>query len=622
MKGFGKRCRILTGCILLIAMLIVTASAVPIENCPGGCTHQAAIGTTHYDTLLGSITAAENGSTVTLLSDVTVTSPLTIAKALTLDLGGKTLTANLSTPGQSAVRFIQDGTVQNGKISASTGSALLVSGCSVTIEKDALLEANSTDPVLCITANKERTAQVTLAGEIHGKEASALISAVSAEGSCQLQILKDAKLTALENTAIAFDCAGKLQIEGGSIQAKKDAISVNLIKDRTTELSISGGEIFSEEGEVIAFTLEEDAEAPKDFITGGTYQKLPTAYIPAYCKILQNTDGTYVVISDYLLTFAVNGGTGTMEPVKVPCGSSITLPQCSTASPAGMDFAGWEIGGTLYAPGDSYTPTADTTIVALWKAHVHTGGTATCLKKAVCSICGESYGKLGAHSLQYHNGYAATCTDSGMNAHSTCKLCGGCFVDGIKISASSLTMPALGHSWETTDAVPATCKTDGCLAYRQCKICSAMQVSGKTVTEEELLLPATGHTMETIAATQATCKDAGVQAHEHCTTCDLLFLKGTPVEAAQLTTALSSHVLSDWQQDAYYHWKTCVDCEEVFRQSEHRDSDLDGICDDCSCVMTVQKDSAVESGFSWLFLLPVIAAVAIAIPLALKKRKV
>ena len=39
--------------------------------------------------------------------------------------------------------------------------------------------------------------------------------------------------------------------------------------------------------------------------------------------------------------------------------------------------------------------------------HEHTGGTATCLKKAVCSICNEEYGEYGAHD--YKNGVCTVC---------------------------------------------------------------------------------------------------------------------------------------------------------------------------------------------------------------------
>ena len=94
MKGFAKRLGLLAACVLLICAMIVSASAAAAENCPGSCTHQAAIGTTHYDMLTEAIVAAEDGSTVTLLADVTAS--ITADKAITLDLGGKALTGTVS----------------------------------------------------------------------------------------------------------------------------------------------------------------------------------------------------------------------------------------------------------------------------------------------------------------------------------------------------------------------------------------------------------------------------------------------------------------------------------------------------------------------------------------------
>ena len=40
--------------------------------------------------------------------------------------------------------------------------------------------------------------------------------------------------------------------------------------------------------------------------------------------------------------------------------------------------------------------------------HEHTGGTATCLKKAVCNICGQEYGEYGDHD--YKNGVCTVCS--------------------------------------------------------------------------------------------------------------------------------------------------------------------------------------------------------------------
>ena len=66
-----------------------------------------------------------------------------------------------------------------------------------------------------------------------------------------------------------------------------------------------------------------------------------------------------------------------------------------------------------------------------------------------------------------------------------------------------------------------------------------------------------------------------------------------------------------------------MDCEEVYRQSSHTDKDADGSCDDCGYILSAEAEEtpSEETGFSWFFLIPLVSAVAVAIPLALKKRK-
>lgn len=612
MKGFAKRLAI---CLLLISLLIVTVSAASAENCPGDCTHQAAVGTTHFDTLEEAVAVADTGKTVVLLADTTLSSPVTLQKSLILDLKGNTLTGNLV--------FLEGGSVRDGKIIAASGSCVLVKNCTVAIEKDARLEGCGTAPALVITAGKDQKALVNVSGKISGQGTAPVILAESAKGNCTLKILKDAELTADTNPVIAFDSAGMLEIQDGKLRGKKDLITLKILKDRKTDVSIAGGKLLSEQGEVIVIDSEKGAEVPRDFVTGGTFQPAPTDYIPPYSQLTENDDGTVTVISAYTLTFQSGGASGTMDPVSVKCGSTYALPKPGFTPAEGMDFSGWLIGEKTYEIGDSFTPKKDTTITAQWKAHVHTGGKATCMSRAVCDLCGKAYGEFGNHSLSYVGGYAATCDRTGMQDHRKCTVCGRCFLGSEEVSYDALSTAALGHTWETIEGQPATCTEDGILTHRKCRTCEVIQVEGKTVQAESILIPATGHQLETVAATQATCAEPGIQAHEHCTLCDNLFVNGEAVDLQALTTALSSHLLSDWQTDESYHWKSCVDCQEVFRQSRHTDKDADGSCDDCGYVMDATAESAptTEAGFSWLFLLPIIAAVAVAIPLLTKKRK-
>lgn len=614
MRGFGKRPGALTAC-LLACLLTVTAWAAPVEDCTGDCTHQAAVGTVHYDTLEETLSSAGSGSAVVLLRDMALSAPITLEQSVAIDLGGNTLSGNLI--------FTAGGTVRNGTVKATEGSCVQVSGCTVAIEKDALLEGCGTAPALLVTAGEDTPALVNLSGTLTGKDTAPLAEVKSEDGKCELYVLKNARLTAEENPLIVFDSEGKLEISEGTLQAEKDLIRVNILEDRKTVLSVTGGKLLSEEGEAVVVTAEENARIPEDFVTGGTYKKVPTAYVPDWCVIRDNGDSTYTVLSSYTLTFLSGGASGTMEPASVRCGSAYTLPTPGFTAPEGQEFAGWLIGSKTYTPGDSFTPQGDTQITAQWKDHVHTGGTATCQKKAVCESCGKSYGELGSHKLSSSGGYAATCTATGMNAHSRCSVCGGYFVSGVEVSAYSLTTPALGHSWQTVEGKPATCTEEGRKEHRKCAECGMLQIAGVPAEEADTRIPAVGHTLEAVDATLSTCTEPGIQAHERCIVCNGQFLKGQEVQAQQLTTALSSHVLSDWISDESYHWKACVDCQEVYRQSRHADTDADGSCDDCGYAMAVSAQTVPgeKAGFSWLLLIPIVIAATVAVPLIVKKRK-
>lgn len=551
--------------ITLVLTLTIAVSAAPAESCPGQCTHQAAIGTTHYDTLAEAFAAADDGCTVTLLADIT-TPALTLDKVITLDLGGKTLTGQIPED-EAVVHASKDFTLKNGNLVTETGIGLLASDCAVTIEKTAAIRA---------------------------------VNAIAVHGS------------------------GRLEITGGEITAKEAAVILDISDKQTMDVSITGGNFLVEGENTVVVTAGTDATAPKDFVIGGTYNKLPTQYIPDYCRIADNGDGTYTVTAEYAITFEANGSSGTMTAAKADRGTTISLPACGFTAPAGKHFKAWEIGGEEYAPGASFAVNGPVSMKALWDPH--TGGSATCTSKAVCGVCGDSYGGYASHNLYPVSAYAATCTHSGMNSHSKCSTCGQLFVSGIPIRASSLTVPALGHRMQAVNGKDATCTEDGIAAYEKCGFCGLLQIDGETVTEEDLVIPATGHTLETVPAVDATCTQTGTLSHEVCTVCGEILLKGKAVNAEELVTETRSHVLSDWQSDENTHWKACTACGEVFRQHSHKDSDGNEACDDCGYAMPAPTEmipAGEEVEASFPIAIPVIVAVMIAacaIPVAIKKK--
>ena len=77
-------------------------------------------------------------------------------------------------------------------------------------------------------------------------------------------------------------------------------------------------------------------------------------------------------LEDCTITFNNNGGSGSMGPVTVKAGANYILPACGFTAPTDQEFKAWEIGGTEYKAGDSYTVNGDTEIKALWENSVIT----------------------------------------------------------------------------------------------------------------------------------------------------------------------------------------------------------------------------------------------------------
>ena len=87
-----------------------------------------------------------------------------------------------------------------------------------------------------------------------------------------------------------------------------------------------------------------------------------------------------IPVVTYTVSFAANGGTGTMADVTGISGK-YTLPANGFTAPAGKQFKAWSVGGVEKVVGDKITVTANTTVTAVWEAVEYnvtvTGGTAS-----------------------------------------------------------------------------------------------------------------------------------------------------------------------------------------------------------------------------------------------------
>ena len=87
----------------------------------------------------------------------------------------------------------------------------------------------------------------------------------------------------------------------------------------------------------------------------------------------------------------------------------------------------------------------------------HSGGEATCIAKAVCSVCRTEYGALADHDTVHHGRIEPTCTTTGSIEYWQCNVCGKKFSDAAcTTEAANVTLDKLPHSagtaWEKDTA--------------------------------------------------------------------------------------------------------------------------------------------------------------------------
>ncbi|MFW5651746.1 MAG: InlB B-repeat-containing protein [Acetivibrio ethanolgignens] len=134
----------------------------------------------------------------------------------------------------------------------------------------------------------------------------------------------------------------------------------------------------------------------------------------------------------------------------------------------------------------------------------HQGGTATCTKKAVCTVCGKEYGTLDANNhvhTEIRGAVAATCTAGGYTGDTYCTDC------GVKIKTGTAT-PALGHNYTSKVTTEPTTDREGVRTYT-CDRC------GHSYTESIPKLPEEEHehSYSDSVTKEPTCTDTGIRTY-------------------------------------------------------------------------------------------------------------
>ena len=252
-----------------------------------------------------------------------------------------------------------------------------------------------------------------------------------------------------------------------------------------------------------------------------------------------------IPVVTYTVSFAANGGTGTMADVTGISGE-YTLPANGFTAPAGKQFKAWSVGGVEKVVGDKITVTANTTVTAVWEAVEYnvtvTGGTASV--GAGTPITKATMGTTVT--------LTAGAAPSGKVFDKWEVVSGGITLADANSATTTFTMPAEAVSVKATYKNAPHTHT-----YNQ-----------ETVKPEALKTP-------------ADCTSNAV----YFKSCSCGAISTTDTFVA-MNTALGHAYGSDWKYDSTNHWHECSRCHDKKDEAAH-DYGSDNVCDTCGYYKTV-----------------------------------
>lgn len=259
-------------------------------------------------------------------------------------------------------------------------------------------------------------------------------------------------------------------------------------------------------------------------------------------------------------------------------------------------------------------------------------GTATCTKRAYCSVCQISYGSIDPthHNLQSVAAVEPTCTQSGNNAYWKCQDCGKFFADSGAVNEitdhSSVIRKALGHDYSVKSdnlrSEAANCQEHDTYWYVCAHDSTHIAKDDPAAADKYYSGAAGSHIYGT------TLTDFGVDGHGYkCTLCDSrkdvqshdfrdvpnasflqsaatcqhrsVYYKSCTCGAVSTETFeygdTAPHSVKDgYESDGVNHWHICKDCSEILGEkaphaaADGWKSDKDGhwkVCKDCGAAI-------------------------------------
>ena len=268
---------------LIVGMIPVAASANSMTDCPGGdpCTHAAAIGNTHYDTLQEAVEAVQDKGTITLLQDTEgsgigtfkdgTSSGKIPVKNFTIDFATHTYTCIGPAVGSAGTQSQAFHLEWNGNAENNV---------KVTLKNGTITSAANSGVVMLVQNYCDLTLDhMTLDGS------NLPAAQYTSSNNCGNVVIRDTTIIAPTN-GVAFDVYDfssypgvSVTVEGDSnIQGKVEVVDGNG-GENNTSLSVKGG-VFTTN---VVGTDYAGSTAPL------------SAYLAENVTLVENDDGTYIV---------------------------------------------------------------------------------------------------------------------------------------------------------------------------------------------------------------------------------------------------------------------------------------------------------------------------------------
>ena len=329
-----------------------------------------------------------------------------------------------------------------------------------------------------------------------------------------------------------------------------------------------------------------------------------------------------IPVVTYTVSFAANGGTGTMTAATGISGN-YTLPACTFTAPAGKQFKAWSVGGVEKAVGDKITVTANTTVTAVWEPIPVTtydlttqvnGGHGTISASKTGLTAGSTETITFTPDAGYKidtvtvNGTATSVSGNTlnvtMNENKTVVVTYKAVEYNITVTDGKATVDA---GSEISKAAQGTIVTLTANAAPSGKVFDKWEVVSGGITLADANSATTTFTMPASAVSvkatyknaphthtynQETVKPEALKTPADCTS-NAVYFKSCSCGAISTTdtfvamnTALGHAYGSDWKYDSTNHWHECSRCHDKKDEAAH-DYGSDNVCDTCGYYKTV-----------------------------------